>query len=1087
MNIEVKYIVDESQLVQAEKQVRAIADSLGLGRAETRKVEEGFERIAAAGRTAEQSTRKSAQEQANQYGNLNKMVKQVGQTLLAAFAIDKLTDLTKQIFNTTAEFQKYNAVLTNAYGSAQKANQAFDMILQFASSTPFQVSELTDSFIKLKSAGLEPTQKEMEKLGDLAAAKGKSFDQLTEAVIDATTGEFERLKEFGIKTAQQGDVVKFTFQGITRTVANNSAEIQKYILSLGDMKGIKGGMQAISQTLGGQWSNLMDTVDQLFVAVGTKLTPAFGDAISVAASFLNTVKETIAPSRSAADAVKDQQTQLNYLVLKATAANTKEEERKQLIQQIQAEYPNFLKNLNAETVTNEQLASRLNEVNKAYVFKIRMAQKQEEIDKKVKEIATLQNQIDDQKQKALKLFIADQQKLVRLGVDVSKIQGKNIFESETQVIAWGAVADAISKYQEELNNLIDSPYRQGQLEMKINELVKIRDAISGSKQSNDARKLEDNILGLQIDLDNTIARAKKEAADLSLTETNTANTATGVQGPSDEQIKRAQAARERMLELETRYNKLVADIQTAQREQGLDTLKQSLSDEKEAYELRKQFLDQALIQDTADSYARRAVLMQQIQAQTLQDIQQQAQDQIAVLQAEQAKELLNSEITETEKVKIRQIYAKEIEKVEQQANAERLQAEHDYNKEQELLLRQAADDKKKLLIQLNSQAIDLSNEQLSIELQDLDKQLNTQLIALQQDYIRQREALNADPNTSEGKLEIERFERQHQLNLVQITYQGTKQRITAEIQALEEQLSIQKDNAFERFRIEAELVKKKKEASDAELAYYKANEQAKTETEAQEIQKRRQLTDAARQLATEAVTAIFQYNTDAQRQQTEAEIQTLQAAKDRELQLVGNNEQSKAFVMERYRQRERQLKIQQAEADKQNSVFQILLQTGVNVVRAFPNPIAMALAGALGILQASLANSRPLPRFRDGVEFVSGNGDSRSDSILARLSLGERVVDSKTNAEYRTTLSAIHRRQIKPQEINDFVQSVVNPNKNTAKKGAKGQDKEADSTVQTTIAPVNVNVIADEKGFAVYVEKQNSRIKYLENRYHSKF
>ena len=34
---------------------------------------------------------------------------------------------------------------------------------------------------------------------------GKDLSQMIEAVADATTGEFERLKEFGIKAGKEGD------------------------------------------------------------------------------------------------------------------------------------------------------------------------------------------------------------------------------------------------------------------------------------------------------------------------------------------------------------------------------------------------------------------------------------------------------------------------------------------------------------------------------------------------------------------------------------------------------------------------------------------------------------------------------------------------------------------------------------------------------------------------------------------------------------------------------------------------------------------------------------------------------------------
>lgn len=54
----------------------------------------------------------------------------------------------------------------------------------------------------------------------------------TEALLDAQTGEMERLKEFGITAQQNGNKVAFTFKGVTTTVDKTDKAIQGYLLSL---------------------------------------------------------------------------------------------------------------------------------------------------------------------------------------------------------------------------------------------------------------------------------------------------------------------------------------------------------------------------------------------------------------------------------------------------------------------------------------------------------------------------------------------------------------------------------------------------------------------------------------------------------------------------------------------------------------------------------------------------------------------------------------------------------------------------------------------------------------------------------------
>jgi hypothetical protein len=184
-------------------------------------------------------------------------------------------DFGKEIFETTAKFEKYETVLTTALGSQGEAAEAMSQIKKIAAETPFSVDELTNSYIKYVNRGLTPTMEEMTKLGDIASSQGKSFEQLTEAVLDAGTGEFERLKEFGIQASKSGDQVALSFKGVNETVAFTPEAIQGAILAFGEMEGVVGGMAAISSTLEGRVSNLGDQFDNLKLILGDALMPAF--------------------------------------------------------------------------------------------------------------------------------------------------------------------------------------------------------------------------------------------------------------------------------------------------------------------------------------------------------------------------------------------------------------------------------------------------------------------------------------------------------------------------------------------------------------------------------------------------------------------------------------------------------------------------------------------------------------------------------------------------------------------------------------------------------------------------------------------
>jgi hypothetical protein len=164
-------------------------------------------------------------------------------------------------------FQSLQASLITFTGSTEAANAQFAVLQEFAKTTPFALEEVVSGFNKLIARGMEPTIASFQAFGNIAAGTGKSLDQFIEAVADAVTGEFERLKEFGVKASKEGDKVKFTFGGMTTAVANNATEIEGYLRQLGETK-FGGAMARQADTLNGAISNLGDSFFQLATSIG---------------------------------------------------------------------------------------------------------------------------------------------------------------------------------------------------------------------------------------------------------------------------------------------------------------------------------------------------------------------------------------------------------------------------------------------------------------------------------------------------------------------------------------------------------------------------------------------------------------------------------------------------------------------------------------------------------------------------------------------------------------------------------------------------------------------------------------------------
>ena len=213
----------------------------------------------------------------------------VGPAIAGAFAATSIISFGRAVFDVTANFEKLAAVLKNTLGSGAQASIALEGIKEFAKTTPFSVQELTASFVKLANQGFTPTTNQLRKLGDLASSTGKNFDQLTEAIIDAQVGEFERLKEFGIRAQKQGDQVTFTFKGVQTQVKFTNESIREYITSLGDYNGVAGSAAAVSETLGGKVNNLGDAWDSFLNSIGTLLKPVLAGALSTTAEFMDSI------------------------------------------------------------------------------------------------------------------------------------------------------------------------------------------------------------------------------------------------------------------------------------------------------------------------------------------------------------------------------------------------------------------------------------------------------------------------------------------------------------------------------------------------------------------------------------------------------------------------------------------------------------------------------------------------------------------------------------------------------------------------------------------------------------------------------
>jgi hypothetical protein len=234
-------------------------------------------------------TGKYAQQQLTAFDKTMNMAKTAAKGFIAVQLVRYLKDVGMKSYETRKEYARFEATLRNATGSSEEAAKAMKMLQQLAKDTPSSVSEWTESYIKLVNRGIKPTTDELTAMGDIAMSQGKDIDQFIEALLDAMTGENERLKEFGITASKNGKTTAYTFRGVTTEVQNTDMAIKNYILSLGKLQGVQGSMATQMNELAGLESNLGDQMESIYNKIGKKLEPAIKSFMGTLGKIMGTI------------------------------------------------------------------------------------------------------------------------------------------------------------------------------------------------------------------------------------------------------------------------------------------------------------------------------------------------------------------------------------------------------------------------------------------------------------------------------------------------------------------------------------------------------------------------------------------------------------------------------------------------------------------------------------------------------------------------------------------------------------------------------------------------------------------------------
>lgn len=327
--------------------------------------------------------------------------------------------------------------------------------------------------------------------GGTADLKGATT-QLGKALNDPIAG-LSALSRSGVQfNEQQKELIKgFVKQGEivkAQTVILDELETQfKGSAEAAALAGTGGIFQ-----LQNKISDLKEEIGETAVAIETGLVRnqlRFYEVLRDGAVFL---ADVTGATQDYSESLEEERIQLNVLTNQITDTNITEDERRKVINQLNAQFPNFLKNLNAETVTNKEISDRLKEVNEQYINKIILQQEDERLQKQLEKVADKARNSAVQELEIEKLLAAAQREL-KSDIDLTN----KSFEERIEITRKALSAEAEfstnqrsginvarneqAKILEDLTGktifLSQAQKRQAEQESALNDIQKEREAI----------------------------------------------------------------------------------------------------------------------------------------------------------------------------------------------------------------------------------------------------------------------------------------------------------------------------------------------------------------------------------------------------------------------------------------------------------------------------------------------------------------------------------------------------------------------------------------------------------------------------------
>lgn len=945
-------------------------------------------------------------------------VKSLGVAAAAAFSIGAITRFGKETLKAYDQQAKAEKTLLvalkgrqDATNSLVKQAQELQKTTLFGDEETIKAQALIAAFVKEE----EQIKEVIPLVQDLAAAKGMDLAGAADLVSKTLGSSTNALSRYGIEV--EGAV---------------GSQERLTSLTSGLSKAFKGQAAAAAEAGTGPLKQLSNIFGDLKETIGGLLAdsilPLAKGLSGLVSGFDKLIKQPYSKK------LEEERIESQLLLKAISSLNEGSGERNRLIEELNKEYPGLLGNLKIEELTNSEINTILKDVNSEYLKRIELAVNAEEIEKNIDKTTKAYKEQKDAIKLVTELYEkniknADENATFEEKLAAIKEKGyKNQKAIEDSYDATGVAVDRLytaylnySNITEELNKLLEEGADLTKTKIDIeNEEASNREKLktltyeelNAKLKLSDAELKSQGIIRKSVE---AVIEKREEEIDYYNKLTNSAlkygDVLTEKQKEEIKTIEAKQKAADELNKEQIKKDEELRETQVKRAKEAYNkTLEGSIKIFNEELENYKKLLNQKLI--SQEEY--NAVVDNLISERSKKSIKEIDEDLKLYIELLNSKKISTEEYNQAIKILLDE-RLKLIEKEEKEKKEKSLEEEKEYRDEIINIIKNGLDEEKQEKINSINKNIEIAEKEREklLENKNLTDEEIKSINDNTNDYIKQQNKEKNDILLTDNEKYIEELKKdiidgnfnilsedQKTFDLrrkeIDDYYEHLKSKITEGFTSelnLGSEFFDNKEFSFDLFEASEQF----KNFTDKQLEIYNKYKQSVKDVdqkhkEEKEVIDEEELNDFNEKLqkkleivfkVAQAISSVWSGINNLKNAQDQEELNRIEELNKNRKDDLKNSLDSNLITQKEYDKRvaalddsmdkkRKEIQRKQAKREKAKSIFDVIINTAVNIAESFPNPFLMALAGAVGAAQLAIIAATPIPSFKEGGKVETG-------------------------------------------------------------------------------------------------------------------